>query len=188
MDALELLRQNLLSPMVLAFFLGVVARLLRSDLAFPEAMYTALSIYLLFAIGLKGGVELAKTPLALLLLPLLATLFLSLVRPLVGYLAARRLLGVGRADAGALAAHYGSVSAVTFLAALTFAQGAGHRPEGFLPTLVAFLEVPGIVLGPSALEAGDHRGGKPPGEEAGGGDQAPGGQGVHRHPSPGGGF
>jgi len=146
MDALELLRQNLLSPMVLAFFLGVAARLLRSDLAFPEAMYTALSIYLLFAIGLKGGVELAKTPLALLLLPLLATLFLSLVRPLVGYLAARRLLGVGRADAGALAAHYGSVSAVTFLAALTFAQGAGHRPEGFLPTLVAFLEVPGIVL------------------------------------------
>jgi hypothetical protein len=144
MDALELLRQNLLSPMVLAFFLGVVARLLRSDLAFPEAMYTALSIYLLFAIGLKGGVELAKTPLALLLLPLLATLFLSLVRPLVGYLAARRLLGVGRADAGALAAHYGSVSAVTFLAALTFAQGAGHRPEGFLPTLVALPQpVPG---------------------------------------------
>jgi len=91
MDALELLRQNLLSPMVLAFFLGVVARLLRSDLAFPEAMYTALSIYLLFAIGLKGGVELAKTPLALLLLPLLATLF-----PLCGHrLCGKRLGGAG---------------------------------------------------------------------------------------------
>ena len=146
MDALELLRLNLLSPMVLAFFLGVAARLLRSDLAFPEALYTALSIYLLLAIGFKGGVELSKTPLGLLLLPALATLFLGLFRPLSGYFLARRFLGVGRADAGALAAHYGSVSAVTFLAALTFAQGVGHRPEGFLPTLVALLEVPGIVL------------------------------------------
>ncbi|WP_234553438.1 sodium-dependent bicarbonate transport family permease [Thermus caliditerrae] len=146
MDALELLRLNLLSPMVLAFALGVAARLLKSDLAFPEALYTALSIYLLFAIGFKGGVELSKTPVVLLLLPALATLFLALLRPLSGYLLARRFLGVGRADAGALAAHYGSVSAVTFLAALTFAQGVGHRPEGFLPTLVALLEVPGIVL------------------------------------------
>uniref|UniRef100_A0A831UFR5 Sodium-dependent bicarbonate transport family permease n=1 Tax=Thermus islandicus TaxID=540988 RepID=A0A831UFR5_9DEIN len=146
MDALELLKLNLLSPMVLAFFLGALARGLRSDLAFPEALYTALSIYLLFAIGLKGGVELSKTPLALLLLPALATLFLGLFRPLSSYLLARRLLGVGREDAGALAAHYGSVSAVTFLAALTFAQGVGHRPEGFLPTLVALLEVPGIVV------------------------------------------
>ncbi|AEV15820.1 MAG: sodium-dependent bicarbonate transport family permease [Thermus sp.] len=146
MDALELLRLNLLSPMVLAFALGAVARLVKSDLAFPEAMYTALSVYLLFAIGFKGGVELSKTPLAVLLLPALATLFLGLFRPLVAYGLSRRFLRVGRADAGALAAHYGSVSAVTFLAALTFAQGVGHRPEGFLPTLVALLEVPGIVL------------------------------------------
>jgi hypothetical protein len=146
MEALELLRLNLLSPMVLAFFLGVAARLLRSDLAFPEAMYTALSIYLLLAIGFKGGVELSKTPLGLLLLPALATLSLGLIRPLSGYLLARRFLGVGRADAGALAAHYGSVSAVTFLAALTFVQAVGGRPEGFMPTLVALLEVPGIVL------------------------------------------
>jgi hypothetical protein len=146
MDTLELLRLNLLSPMVLAFALGVLARLVKSDLAFPEAMYTALSIYLLFAIGFKGGVELSKTPLLLLLLPALATLFLGLFRPLLGYAVARRFLGVSRPDAGALAAHYGSVSAVTFLAALTFAQEVGHRPEGFLPTLVALLEVPGIVV------------------------------------------
>ncbi|MFD3004523.1 sodium-dependent bicarbonate transport family permease [Thermus tengchongensis] len=146
MDALELLRLNLLSPMVLAFALGVAARLLKSDLAFPEALYTALSIYLLFAIGFKGGVELSKTPWGVLLLPLAATLFLGLARSLSGYLAARRLLGVDRVNAGALAAHYGSVSAVTFLAAFTFAQGVGHPPEGFLPTLVALLEVPGIVL------------------------------------------
>ncbi|MDM7323554.1 MAG: sodium-dependent bicarbonate transport family permease [Thermus sp.] len=146
MDALELLRLNLLSPMVLAFALGVVARLLKSDLAFPEAMYTALSIYLLFAIGLKGGVELSKTPLGVLFVPALATLALGLFRPLFGYVLARGFLRLGRMDSGALAAHYGSVSAVTFLAALTYAQAVGHRPEGFLPTLVALLEVPGIVV------------------------------------------
>jgi len=146
MDALELLRLNLLSPMVLAYFLGIAARLLRSDLAFPEALYTALSLYLLFAIGFKGGVELARTPLGVVLLPALVTLALGLFRPLPAYLLARRFLRVGREDAAALAAHYGSVSAVTFLAALSFVQGVGHAAEGFLPTLVALLEVPGIVL------------------------------------------
>lgn len=146
MDALELLRLNLLSPMVLAFALGVAARFLKSDLAFPEALYTALSIYLLFAIGFKGGVELSKTPAATLLLPAIATLGLGMFRPLPSYFLARRFLTLGRVDAGALAAHYGSVSAVTFLAALTFTQEVGHRSEGFLPTLVALLEVPGIVV------------------------------------------
>ncbi|GAA6747428.1 sodium-dependent bicarbonate transport family permease [Thermus brockianus] len=156
MDALELLQLNLLSPMVLAFFLGMAARLLKSDLAFPEVLYTALSIYLLFAIGFKGGVELSKTPFLVLLLPALATLFLGLLRPLTGYFLARKALGVSRVDASALAAHYGSVSAVTFLAALTFAQALGERPEGFLPTLVALLEVPGIVV---ALLLGKRGGG-----------------------------
>lgn len=146
MDALELLRLNLLSPMVLAYFLGVAARLLKSDLAFPEALYTALSIYLLFAIGFKGGVELSHTPLAVVLLPALLTLALGLFRPFPAYLLARRFLRVGREDAAALAAHYGSVSAVTFLAALTFVQAVGDAAPGFMPTLVALLEVPGIVV------------------------------------------
>ncbi len=157
METWGLLGLNLLSPMVLAFFLGALARGLRSDLAFPEALYTALSLYLLLAIGLKGGVELSKTPWTLLLGPALATLALGLIRPLSGYLLARRFLEVGRADAGALAAHYGSVSAVTFLAALTFAQGVGHRPEGFMPALVALLEVPGIAV---ALLLAKGRGGR----------------------------
>ncbi|GAA6754868.1 permease [Thermus sp. 2.9] len=146
MDALELLRLNFLSPMVLAYFLGMAARLLKSDLAFPEALYTAISIYLLFAIGFKGGVELAHTPLAVVLLPALFTLALGLFRPFPAYFLARRFLGVSRQDAAALAAHYGSVSAVTFLAALTFVQAVGHTAEGFMPTLVALLEVPGIVV------------------------------------------
>ncbi|MDR7415264.1 MAG: sodium-dependent bicarbonate transport family permease [Armatimonadota bacterium] len=158
MDAVDLVRLNLLSPMVLAFFLGAAARLLQSDLAFPEALYTALSIYLLFAIGFKGGVELSKTTAAAVLWPVLATLALGLGRPLLSYVFARRFLRVNRIEAAALAAHYGSVSAVTFLAALGFVQAAGDRVEGFLPTLVAVLEVPGIVV---ALLLAKRKGGSP---------------------------
>ncbi|BDG29292.1 sodium-dependent bicarbonate transport family permease [Thermus thermophilus] len=157
MDALELLRLNLLSPMVLAYFLGIAARLLKSDLAFPEALYTALSIYLLFAIGFKGGVELSHTPFSVVLLPALLTLALGFFRPFPAYLLARRFLKVGREDAAALAAHYGSVSAVTFLAALTFVQAVGDAAPGFMPTLVALLEVPGIVV---ALLLGKRREGR----------------------------
>ena len=82
MDALELLRLNLLSPMVLAFALGVLATLVRSDLRFPDALYSALSIYLLLAIGLKGGVALATTPPAQLWLPALVTVAVGTATPL----------------------------------------------------------------------------------------------------------
>ncbi|PZA07364.1 MULTISPECIES: sodium-dependent bicarbonate transport family permease [unclassified Meiothermus] len=147
MDVLELLRLNLLSPMVLAFFLGVLAVGLGSDLTFPEGLYTALSLYLLFAIGFKGGVELSHTPARAIALPALATLLLGLLTPTVAYLTARRFLRLDGTNAAALAAHYGSVSAVTFLAALSFVQASGHRAEGFMPTLVALLEVPGVIIG-----------------------------------------
>jgi uncharacterized protein len=145
-DALELVRLNLLSPMVLAFALGVVATLVRSDLRVPDAMYAALSIYLLFAIGLKGGVALSATPPAVLLWPALATLTAGLVTPLWSYAIARRLGRWGVADSAALAAHYGSVSVVTFVAAQAFLDRAGVGYEGFLATLVALLEVPAILV------------------------------------------
>ncbi|HLM66475.1 MAG TPA: sodium-dependent bicarbonate transport family permease, partial [Longimicrobium sp.] len=77
MDALELVRLNLLSPIILAFALGIIATLARSDLKFPEPLYTALSIYLLLAIGLKGGAALSQTPLDELGGPALATLALG---------------------------------------------------------------------------------------------------------------
>lgn len=146
MDALELLRLNLLSPMVLAFVLGVVAVFVRSDLRLPEALYTSLSIYLLFAIGLKGGAELAETPLADLVLPVLATLALGVTIPFVVYAVMRRVGRFGVPDAAAVAAHYGSVSAVTFTAAITTMAALKVPVEGFLPALVAVLEVPAIVV------------------------------------------
>jgi hypothetical protein len=146
-DTLELVRLNLLSPMVLAFGLGIAAALVRSDLRLPDALYSALSIYLLLAIGLKGGVALATTPLLDLALPAAATLLAGVAIPLGTYPVARRIGRWGVEDSAALAAHYGSVSVVTFVAAQAFLDRAGVTYEGFLPTLVALLEVPAILVG-----------------------------------------
>jgi hypothetical protein len=137
---------NLLSPMVLAFALGLVATLIKSDLRLPEDLYNGLALYLLLAIGLKGGVALAATPGAALFAPALAALALGVTIPLWCYAALRRLGGLGVADAAAVAAHYGSVSAVTFVASVNFLERLGAAPEGFMPALVALLEVPGIVV------------------------------------------
>jgi uncharacterized protein len=142
----EILLANLLSPIVLAFALGVGAALIRSDLEFPEPLYAALAIYLLLAIGLKGGVELSKTPLMVFALPAAVTLGLGLITPVTAYAVLRKLGRFDRVNAAALAAHYGSVSAVTFFAAITFGSLTGAPSEGFMPALVAILEVPAIVV------------------------------------------
>lgn len=156
MDALA---SNLLSPVILAFLLGVVASLVRSDLRLPEPIYSALSIYLLLAIGLKGGVELAGTSLGRFAGPAILTFALGIVTPLFAYLVLRRVGRLGRTDASAIAAHYGSVSAVTFIVATTFTTSAGDAPEGFMPALVAILEVPAIVVGLMIAFAGEARAG-----------------------------
>lgn len=147
MSTAEILAANLLSPVVLAFALGVAATLLKSDLEFPEPLYQGLSIYLLLAIGLKGGAALSATPLATFLAPAGVTLVLGLVTPLTAFAALVVGARMDRVNAGALAAHYGSVSVVTFLAAVSFGQATGQPAEGFMPALVALLEVPAIVIG-----------------------------------------
>ena len=107
---------NLLSPVVLAFALGGIASLLRSDLRIPDALYEILSIYLLLAIGLKGGVALATADPSAILLPALAALLLGATIPIVAFGVLRGLGRFGRTDAAAIAAHYGSISIVTFVA------------------------------------------------------------------------
>lgn len=146
MGMLELVLANLASPMLLAFLLGIVATLLRSDLRFPEDLYATLSIYLLLAIGLKGGVALSKTPFDELLLPALAAVALGCAIPVWSTLVLERWGRFARADAAAIAAHYGSVSAVTFLAVTAFLEGRAEPYEGYVPALVAVLEVPAIVV------------------------------------------
>lgn len=143
---IELIAANLLSPVVLAFGLGILAALAKSDLRVPEAVTTALAIYLLLGIGLKGGVALGSTPFATLLPSLVATLALGLLTPCTSYVALRRLGRFSPVDAAALAAHYGSTSVVTFMAALSYLDRRALAVEGFLPSLVAVLEVPAIVV------------------------------------------
>lgn len=144
---MDLVVQNLVSPVVLAFLMGMIARWVKSDLEIPDAIYQALSIYLLFAIGLKGGVALAETPIASLVAPIGVTLLLGVLTPISAFYALRFLGKLSRIDSAATAAHYGSVSAVTFLAAIEAAKVASIPTDGFLPALVAVLEVPGIVIG-----------------------------------------
>ena len=142
----DVLLANVLSPITLAFALGLAARMVRSEFHLPRDIYLALGIYLLFALGLKGGVELGKSPIAAIWLPIVVTLALGCVRPVTSYFVLKRLGRLGVPDAAGIAAHYGSVSAVTFIAALDFVRGMGTPAEGFLPTLLALLESPGIHI------------------------------------------
>ena len=146
MSAATDLLENLRSPPILCFALGVGARLLRSDLRLPDALTHGLSIYLLLAIGLKGGAALAHGE-AGIGPGIVATLVLALAIPAWSYLAARKLGGLERPEAASLAAHYGSTSAVTFLATLAFLDAQGDPAEGFLTALLAIMEVPAIVVG-----------------------------------------
>ena len=143
---MESLLSNFASPVVLAFTLGIAAKLLKSDLEIPKPLYQGLSIYLLLAIGLKGGVELSKTSLDTFIGPASVTLLLGILTPLIAYAILRYLGRMDMINSSAIAAHYGSVSAVTFIAAISYVESLGYSPEGFLPTLVALLEVPGIIV------------------------------------------
>jgi uncharacterized protein len=140
MSGLDILITNLLTPVVLAFALGVVAGVIRSDLELPEPVLKLISIYLLFSIGITGGHELAKVAVGDIVLPLLATLALVVAIPVVSFGALRRLGGFDAANAGAVAAHYGSVSSATFFASLSFARAMNTPAEGFMPAMVALME------------------------------------------------
>lgn len=136
-----------IDPLVLTFALGVAARLVRSDLRFPEPVYEALSIYLLLAIGLKGGVELSHQPLSHVALPALFALFAGFALPFILFPVLRHAVGLARSDAASVAAHYGSVSVVTFAIATAYLQQRGIPAESFMPVLLALMEGPGIIAG-----------------------------------------
>ncbi|NDY95416.1 sodium-dependent bicarbonate transport family permease [Wenzhouxiangella limi] len=143
---LELAVQNLLSPIVLSFVLGLVAAGLRSDLSVPEAVAKGLSIYLLFAIGYKGGVEVAAAGLDWrLALGLLAGAGLSAILPLIAYGLLRAMSRLSSVDAAAVAGHYGSISIVTFVAAGALLQSRGVAYEGWLVAVAATMEAPAIL-------------------------------------------
>jgi hypothetical protein len=129
---------------VLFFLLGLTARLVRSDLRLPDGLYDMLSFYLLLAIGLKGGLEISRQPMAELLPQVAACVGLGLSIPLV-LLPLLRRIGFSRADSASLAGHYGSVSVVTFAVACAYLLRMGIPYEGHAALWVALMEAPGLV-------------------------------------------
>ncbi len=143
----QALAANLLSPAILFFALGVAAALLRSDLKFPEPLYVTLTIYLLTAIGFKGGVAIHEAGVGTVLWPALAAMALGAAIPFWTYALLRYLGRLRPVDAAAVAAHYGSVSAVTFIAATNYLTGLQVPYENYATAFLAVMESPAIVVG-----------------------------------------
>lgn len=137
---------NLLSAPVVAFIVAVLATLARFDVRLPESLYPILSSFLLLAIGLKGGRAFASTDLSALWRPVLVSFALGIITPLVAFALLRIAGKMTRIDASATAAHYGSVSAVTFTVVLSTLDARGLSYEGFLTAILALLEIVGIVV------------------------------------------
>lgn len=137
----------ILEPVILFFALGLFAGIIRSDLKIPGVLYESLSIFLLLAIGLKGGLELARVPLASVAGQAAIVVAVALLIPLSAYPLLRRLGRLPVADAASIAAHYGSVSVVTFAVAVTFIARAGLEAEGYLVVVLVLLEFPALIVG-----------------------------------------
>ncbi len=157
-EILSLAGANLLTPMILCFALGLFAALARSELTIPEAVAKGMSIYLLFAIGFKGGVSVADHGLdGRLIAALLAGVALSFALPFVAFALLKAMTRLSATDAAAVAAHYGSISIVTFVTGTSVAQAAGLSPEGYMVAVAAAMEAPAII---SALYLASRGGGR----------------------------
>ena len=137
---------GLLNPPLMFFALGLGARLIRSDLEFPPAFGKALAIYLLVGIGLHGGAELARADLHTALAAVMAALAFGVALPLLAYATLRRLLALDRFNAAGVAAHYGSVSAATFVTAVAYLESRQIPFESYPLIMLAVMESPAIVV------------------------------------------
>jgi uncharacterized protein len=142
----ELIAKNFLSAPVLFFLLGVIAVAVKSDLHIPDAIGKFLSMYLLFDIGIKGGEELFHSGFTSQVLIVIACCVgVACIVPLIAYRILR--LKLDTYNAGAIAATYGSVSAVTFATAMSFLQHLNVSYGGYMVAGMAFMESPAIVIG-----------------------------------------
>lgn len=140
MDIFAIVQSNILTPVVLFFILGIVAARVKSDLKIPEAISAILPIYLLAAIGLHGGIEMRRTGLENIVIPMLVAVALSVAITVYHYQILRRLGKFNIFDSYAVAATYGSVGAITFSVGLTFLRNLNVESEGFLAAVLAVLE------------------------------------------------
>ena len=164
----ELILSTLLSPIVLFFVLGLGAALMRSQMSVPESFAKGLAIYLMMAIGLKGGVEMSKTALSPEIFGIAAVaLILSFGMPLIAYLLLRGISKMSRIDAAATAGHYGSISIVTFVAATQALELAGVKTSGYMVAMAALMEVPAIMSALLLARRGMKKSGEVAGSEKG---------------------
>lgn len=143
---LNLLLENLTNPALLFFFLGILAVQLNSDLEIPKNSSKFISLYLLLSIGFKGGQELSHSTMSMeILWGLLFGIFLAIVVPIYAYFILRRKFSVS--NSGAIAASYGSVSAVTFVTAISFLEMKQISFGGHMVAVMALMEAPSIIVG-----------------------------------------
>ena len=143
---IDLILQNMLNPPVLFFFLGMLAVFLKSELTIPQPLPKLFSLYLLIAIGLHGGYELSKSGLDLYIFEaLMIAVVMSMLVPIYSFFILRRKIDVYNAIA--IAATYGSISAVTFITGITYLQTIGVEYGGFMVASMALMESPAIVIG-----------------------------------------
>lgn len=138
--------QNLLDPAILFFVFGVLAGALKSNLEIPPAIAKFLSLYLLMALGLKGGFALSHSGLSTsVMVSLAAAMLMAFIVPTLGYQLLKNR--VSRFDAAAIAASYGSVSAVTFVTAMQYLEANGMSPGGHMAVALVVMESPAIIMG-----------------------------------------
>ena len=143
---IDVLISNLTNPVLLFFLLGIIATCLKSDLKIPENSSKFISLYLLFAIGFKGGQELSHSAFnSEILYSIIFAIILSSVVPIYTFFALKKKVGVP--NAGAIAAAYGSVSAVTFVTAVSFLENQGISFGGHMVAIMAIMESPAIMVG-----------------------------------------
>ncbi len=142
----DLLVDNLTSPALLFFLLGIIAVQVKSDLEIPQSSSKFISLYLLFAIGFKGGQELAHSSFNIdIIWAVVFGISIAMIVPVYSFFILKKKLGVS--NAGAIAAAYGSVSAVTFVTAVAFLDLQGTSFNGHMVAIMALMEAPAIIIG-----------------------------------------
>ncbi|MDE5413397.1 sodium-dependent bicarbonate transport family permease [Alkalihalobacterium chitinilyticum] len=142
----EIAYTNLLSPMILFFLIGIVAVIVNSDLKVPGAFYTGYTMIILLTIGIKGGVELRNVTLMDMLPTIITSIVLSIIMFGIAFITVKGLFKFSLTDSFAISAHYGSVSAVTFIAGIAFLEKVGVYYEAYMSAILVIMEGPAIIL------------------------------------------